>query len=110
MQEHKYESTPLTDFWYSQRHASRLTAIYDQLWLIEPPADRSCIAQESMDNVTPQAIDFPHLAKLLWTEADYFSGLETAVIEQIGHALFPLVRQQTADGFPHLASLVGIFH
>ena len=63
-----------------------------------------------MDNITPQAIDFPHLAKLLWTEADYFPGLETAVIEQIGHALFPLVRQQDADGFPHLASLVGIFH
>ncbi len=87
MQEYKYESTPLTDFWYSRRHASSSTSIYDQVCLIEPPADRSCIAQESMDNVTSQAIDFPHLAKLLRTEADYFSGLETAVIEQIGHAL-----------------------
>src|SRR2546423_13345783 len=101
MQEYKYESTPLTDFWYCRRHASRSTSIYDQTWLIEPPADRRCIARESMNNVTSQAIDFPYPAKLLWAEADYFSGLETAVIEQIGDALFPHIRQQAANGFPY---------
>src|SRR5437763_12556193 len=79
-------------------------------WLFKPPADRSCIAQQSLDNVTPQAIDFLHSAELLWAEANDFSGLETTVIEQVGHPLFALVREQAVDSFPYLAAFVVLFH
>src|SRR2546423_7925347 len=79
-------------------------------WLFKPPADRSCIAQQSLDNVTPQAIDFLHLAELLRAEANDFSGLETAVEEQVGYPLFALVRELTAHSFPYLTTLVRIFH
>jgi predicted transposase len=78
--------------------------------LFKPPAHRSSIAHQSLDNVTPQAIDFLHLAELLRAEANDFSGLETAVEEQVGYPLFALVRELTAHSFPYLTTLVRIFH
>ena len=32
------------------------------------------IPLQPLENVTPQAMDFPYLAELLWTEVDNFSG------------------------------------
>ena len=59
----------------------RISSILTQLSLpaIEPPADFIGVAQQSLDNVTTQAIDFLHVAELLRAMEDNLSGFETTV-------------------------------
>ena len=63
------------------------------------------MTQQPFHDVASQAIDFLYITKLLWTEAENFSRLETTVKEQVGNTLITAVREQGQDGFPHLMSL-----
>src|SRR2546425_878983 len=77
--------------------------------LTQLPTEVIRMTQQPFHDVASQAIDFLYITKLLWTEADNFSRLETTVKEQVGNTLITAVREQGQDGFPHLMSLVGIF-
>ena len=68
------------------------------------------MTQQPFHDVASQAIDFLYITKLLWTEADYFSGLETAVIEQIGQAPLTWTSQHGLDDLPDLAAIGPVFH
>jgi hypothetical protein len=54
--------------------------------VIEPPADIIHIALQSLENATPQTIDFLDIAKFLRAELDNFPGLKTAMKDQVGRA------------------------
>ena len=60
---------------------------------IEPPADIICIALQSLENATPQTIDFLDIAKFLRAELDNFPGLKTTIIDQVGYTLLAFISE-----------------
>jgi len=61
--------------------------------VIEPPADIIGIALQSLENATPQTIDFMDIAKFLRTELDNFPGLKTTMIDEVGYTLLALISE-----------------
>ncbi len=59
--------------------------------VIEPPADIICIALQSLENATPQTIDFLDIAKFLRAEFDNIPWLKTTMINEVGYTLLALI-------------------
>src|SRR5260370_31210777 len=78
--------------------------------IIESPADIICIPLQSLENATPQTIDFVDIAKFLRAELDNFPGLKTTMIDEVGYTLLALIVQQTPDNFPYLIAVTQVFH
>src|SRR2546426_6045027 len=75
----------------------------------EPAANILCVPQQTLENVSPQKIDFPHFAELLWTESNNFSRFEMAMKEQVGHTLLTSLGYQAANNLPQPATILLFF-
>ena len=71
--------------------------------LVQPPTELVRIPQKSLHDVAPPSVNLLDIVPLLGTEVHNLSWFESAVVEQVGQALFAFIGKHRLENLPKLA-------